>query len=414
MTRVIPYFSCLAALAAFILSGSSSAPANSEGEAADVVNFLDLDDSEISGLVKVLGLIENIIDVEGTTPQKPPIQDPLPTVEAVTVTPAPVPETVLLLTVPANKPTEEQKINLVYNAIVNISFNIECPDDMERCEELMAALDLENIAIQTDAQLRLESRWNDILQKQFTATALAEGMEQEEKVYLTLEDPAGPILEDAVDPNLEAILAKLEAESPSVDNLEELDASPPKPNIHNVLWSTSLSQGAWVHVNYMEEYHRMTVSAKEDDSALENLGNIIAKYASSAPPMQRTPAVDEIVIGPHDDDLYYRGKVTAIEGDMIDMELLDYGSHTKAQVSELKELNSEILAHPIYGIVMVMADVPMGIDTAKILDYAGYPADGQVEILTQFAGTITGRLWISEDSSWNDVINGYLASVGEQ
>ncbi|CAG7721989.1 unnamed protein product [Allacma fusca] len=333
---------------------------------------------------------------------------------------------------------ELMKNNLVYGVIFNTSVSVDCPRDLEICKELLDALDMEKLTPQIESQTAFEftgklyldekRTWNEILEKQIIAKnpAAAKVTPPVPTQSPNQPEPAkpSPVVKSpqvtvTTQVTQSGATGTQEKSSPSEGGVARpkptnpFGASRPSPvkrTIHNVQWSPSLDNGAHVHVNFLWAYNKMTVSAKDDDDGVEKLAALISDYSAAAPPMQRIPSVDEVVIGPYD-GAYYRGRVAKVEGDMVDVEFLDYGDHNKVKFSELRELSNEINAHPIYGVNFIMDGLPEDIPQSDALD-AEQPASGQIEVTKMSTGTYVGRLWISNDCCWNDFVMEYLARSG--
>ena len=57
--------------------------------------------------------------------------------------------------------------------------------------------------------------------------------------------------------------------------------------------------------------------------------------------MKRKPELDEILIAPYK-GIYYRGKVTSVDGNQVDVRFVDYGDKAKVKISDCKELSEAI------------------------------------------------------------------------
>jgi len=186
-------------------------------------------------------------------------------------------------------------------------------------------------------------------------------------------------------------------------------AKHPRKKTDELPLTSALADGAFVKVTYRWNCGKVSLCADEDSPHYDVLEEMLGIYAKAAPPMDRVPEMNEIVVVPDNRGRYYRGVVTGFRGeDGVKIEFLDYGGETMVDSSELRELNDEINSYPTFAIKFRLKDVPenaFNLNVSKnpeILD--AMKNGGRIEVLKKGTGMWTGKLWLSDNRSWSDVI----------
>ncbi|CAG7819653.1 unnamed protein product [Allacma fusca] len=177
--------------------------------------------------------------------------------------------------------------------------------------------------------------------------------------------------------------------------------------------SSSLHDGCLVHVNYVQSYKKMIISAQNDDDRLEVLTSDIFRHSEEAHPMERIPSVMEVVLAPYNGQ-YYRGLVNTWKGKkkdhQVNVAFIDFGDQVTVNVCDLRELTPAIAEHDIYGVKLIVPNMPDNVASINCGRLNEMLDSGGCVELTKLQKLICNGDLLFDGKRWSDLVENEFLS----